>query len=183
MKNYDFAQVENMVANYTKAGSRTNFGHNIVAVVSVKDRAIYAAGRGILGHAAKATMVSNVRFAKYDSKVASAMGLSITPAPLKGMTWVNYPYIKKADKSGYRYINIYYCDGDVRLEFTTKWLWDGKEATPAQVAEIKKYLKPSKGGDVRAAMYQIDPINAWDGIFYMGECKDDAKAIFDRIGK
>lgn len=183
MRNYDFNQVENKVNEYASEGSRTRLGHNIVAVVTLKDRAVYAAGRHILGHAAKVSMVSNVRFAKYDAKVASAMGLSITPSPLKGMTWLNYPYIKKADKSGYRYINIYYCEGDEKLKFVKKWLWDGKEATPQQVAEIEKYLTPSKGGEVRAAMYQIDPVNSWDGIFYMGESKDDAKAIFDRIGK
>lgn len=183
MRKYDFSQVENMVNEYTSNGSRTRLGHNIVCVVSLKQSRVYAAGKHIIGHVAKATWVSNVRFPKYDTKVASALGLSVTPGDLKGMTWVNYPYIKKANKSGYRYINIYYAASDAKLEFKTKWLWDGKEATPQQVAEIERYLTPSKGGEVRAAMYQIDPVNTWDGIFYMGESKDDAKVIFENIGK
>ena len=185
MKKYTYTEVENMVNEYTAKGSRTQFGHCLVAVVSLKERAVKASGRSILlGHVAKVTMVSNIRFATYTSKVASAMGLSITPAPLKGMTWVEYPYIKKANKSGYRYVNIYYCEGDEKLGFATKWLWDGKEATPAQVAEIKSYLyKTNDDKEVKACMYQIDAVYPWDGIFYMADNKADAESIYNAIGK
>ena len=82
------------------------------------------------------------------------------------MVWVNYPYIKQAIKTGYRYLNIYYAMSDVRMETTTKWLVDGKEATAAEAAEIESHLTDNNSNAViKAAMYQIDAVNDWDGFY------------------
>jgi hypothetical protein len=183
MTKMNFNEVMNVVNNYSIEGARTRFGHHMVAVVSLKESSLRSVkGRHIIGHAAKVTMVNNVLFPKYDSKVASVLGLSMTPAPLNGMTWVNYPYIKRANKSGYDYLNIYYGVSDIRMEFTTKWLWDGRLATAAEIAEIESWLKPKDNRPIKAAMYQIEPINSWDGFFYLGEDKEKAKEIYNQIG-
>jgi hypothetical protein len=184
MKKMGFSDVMNVVNNYAANNAATRMGHNIVCVVSLKDNRVYASGRHLIGHTAKVTMVNHCTFPKYDSKVAAITGMSITPNPLNGMTWVNYPYIKRANKSGYNYLNIYFGLGDTRMKTTTKWLMDGREATPQEVAEIERHLKPNKSNNaVSAVMYQIDPLNSWDGFFYFGESKDDATNIFDEIGK
>lgn len=184
MNKLSFSDINNVVNNYAANNASTRMGHNIVCVVSLKERSIYAAGRHLLSHVAKAIMVNHCTFPKYDSKVAAVTGMPITPTELKGMTWVNYPYIKKANKSGFRYLNIYYGVGDVRMETRTKWLWNGREATPAEVVTIKNYLKASVGnGEVKAAMYQIDEVNDWDGFYYFGESKEEARKIWDEIGK
>jgi hypothetical protein len=128
-------------------------------------------------------MVNHCVFPKYDSKVAAVTGMPITPKPLNGMTWDVYPYIKVANKSHYRYLNIYYSMSDIRMETKSKWLYDGREATAQEVAEIERYLNPSGGGNIKAAMYQIDPVNSWDGFFYFGESKSLAEEIFNKIGK
>lgn len=182
MNKMNFSEVANIVNNYAANHASTRMGHNIVCVVSLKDRAIYAAGRHLLGHVAKATMVNHCTFPKYDSKVAAVMGMPITPGQLNGMTWEIYPYIKKANKTGYRYLNIYYATSDVRMETHTKWLWDGREATAAEITEIERYLKPSNGGDIKAAMYQIDEVNPWDGFYYFGESKEKAAEVWDELG-
>ena len=182
MNKMNFSEVSNIVNNYAANHAATQMGHNIVCVVTLKERAVRAAGRHIIGHAAKAYVVHHCTFPQYTSKVASVLGMSITPQPLNGMVWENYPYIKKAIKSGYRYLNIYYGLSDVRMETHTKWLWDGREATAAEIAEIERYLVPSKGGAVRAAMYQIDAVNEWDGFYYFGEDKAKAKEIWEQIG-
>lgn len=183
MNKLNFSEIENVINGYAAKHASTRMGHNIVCVVSLKDSAIYAAGRHLIGHVAKATMVNHCTFPKYDSKVAAVTGMSITPGQLKGMTWEIYPYIKKSNKSGYRYLNIYYAIGDNRMETTTKWLWDGREATAQEAAEIEKYLKPKDNSrEVKAAMYQIDAANDWDGFFYFGEEKEKAKEVFNQIG-
>ena len=179
-----FAQIEQIVNDYAAKHAATRMGHNIVCVVSLKDSRVYASGRYLIGHVAKVTMVNHCTFPKYDNKVAAATGMPIVAGELKGMTWEIYPYIKKANKSGYRYLNIYYAMSDVRMETTTKWLWDGREATANEVAEIERHLKPSNSNSVvSAAMYQIDPVNSWDGFYYFGESKQQAKEIFEQIGK
>ena len=183
MNRMSFSEVANKVNGYAANNAATRMGHNIVCVVTLKDRAIYAGGRHIIGHAAKATMVNHCTFPKYDSKVAAITGMPCSPTQLKGMTWEIYPYVKKANASGFRYLNIYYSMSDIRMEIKTKWLWDGREATAKEVAEIEKWLKPNNGGVVTAVMYQIDPIARWDGFYYFGECKEEAKKIWDEIGK
>lgn len=179
-----YQNVENVVNNYAAKHAATQMGHNIVCVVSLKDSRVYAGGRHLIGHVAKATMVNHCTFPKYDSKVAAITGMSITPKPLNGMTWENYPYIKRANKSGFHYLNIYFGLGDSRMKTTTKWLMDGKEATPQEIAEIERWLKPNNSNSaVSAAMYQIEPVNGCDGFFYFGEDKAKAMEIFDEIGK
>jgi len=184
MEKMSFNEVMNVVNGYATNGSRTQFGHNIVAVVSLKETSLRSVGgRHLIGHAAKATMINNVVFPKYDSKVASVLGMSITPSPLKGMSWVNYPYIKKSNKSLFNYLNIYYGVSDVRMEFTTKWLMDGRLATDDEVREIESWLKSKDNNrPVKAAMYQIEPMYRWDGFFYFGEDKERAKEIYNKIG-
>lgn len=182
MKKMNFADVANVVSNYAANGSRTRFGHNFVCVVSLKKDRVYAGGQHLIGHVAKLTMVNNATFPKYDSKIASVTGMPISPKPLNGMTWLMYPYIKQANKSGYRYLNIYYAMSDERIETTTKWLVDGRLATPTEVAEIEMWLKPSNSNrEVTAAMYQIDEIYKWDGFYYFGEDKAKAKKIFEKL--
>lgn len=180
----NFSEVSNVVNTYAANHAATRMGHNVVCVVSLKDNKVYAAGRHLIGHVAKVTMINHCTFPKYDSKVAAATGMPITPNKLNGMTWEIYPYIKKANKSGYRYLNIYYGMGDTRMERKTKWLWDGVLATPQQVVEIESYLRPTSGGNsvVAATMYQIDPINSWDGFYYFGENKSKAEEIYNKIG-
>ena len=180
----NFSEVSNVVNNYAAKNAATQMGHNFVCVVSLKRGRVRAGGAYLIGHVAKATMVNHCLFPKYDSKVAAVTGMPITPKPLNGMTWVNYPYIKKADKSGYNYLNIYYGISDERMKTTTKWLWDGKEATPQQVVEIERWLTPTDASKpVKAAMYQIEAINDWDGFFYFGESKSKAIEVFDQIGQ
>ena len=182
MNKMNFFDVENVVNNYAANGSRTRFGHNFVCVVSLKKDKVYAAGAHLIGHVAKLTMVHNATFPKYDSKVAAITGMPCTPKPLNGMTWLIYPYIKQANKSSYRYLNIYYAMSDERIETKTKWLWDGHPATQQQVAEIERYLKPnSNNREVTAAMYQIDPVNSWDGFYYFGDSKEDAVKVFEEL--
>ena len=179
-----FSDVMNVVNGYAAKHASTQMGHNFVCVVSLKESRVYAGGRHLIGHVAKATMVNHCLFPKYDSKVASVMGMSPTPGQLKGMTWVNYPYIKKADRSGFNYLNIYYGISDERMTTTTKWLYDGREATQAEVAEIERWLKPTDNSrGVKAAMYQIDPVYKWDGFHYFGEEKSKAIEIYEKIGK
>jgi hypothetical protein len=179
-----FNQVEQVVNNYAANHASTRMGHNFVCVVSLKKDKVYASGSHLIGHVAKVTMVNHCVFPKYDSKVAAATGMDITPNKLNGMVWVNYPYIKQAIKSGYRYLNIYYAMSDVRMETTTKWLVDGREATTSEVAEIEMHLRKSNNNAiVKAAMYQIDVVNDWDGFYYFGESKEQAKQIFEQIGK
>lgn len=179
-----FFEVANIVNNYSANNARTQMGHNVVCVVALKESRVYASGRHLIGHVAKATMINHATFPKYDSKVAAATGMPIVPKPLMGMTWDIYPYIKKANKTGYRYLNIYFGLGDTRMKTTTKWLWDGREATPQEVAEIERYIKPSSSnGIVSAAMYQIDPVYGWDGFYYFGEEKSKAEEIFNMIGE
>lgn len=179
-----FAQIEQVVNNYAAKHAATQMGHNFVCVVSLKRSRVRASGAHLIGHVAKVTMVNHCVFPKYDSKVAAATGMDITPNQLNGMVWVNYPYIKQAIKSGYRYLNIYYAMSDVRMETTTKWLVDGKEATAAEAAEIESHLTPNNNNAVvKAAMYQIDAVNDWDGFYYFGENKQQAKEIFEQIGK
>lgn len=183
MKKMNFSEVMNVVNNYAANNARTKFGHNMVAVVSLKESSLKSVkGRHLIGHAAKVTMVNNAVFPKYDSKVASVLGLSITPTKLNGMTWTNYPYIKESNKSGYHYLNIYYGVGDTAIEFTTKWLWDGRLATAEEVKEIESWLKPKSDAPIKAAMYQIEEVNSWDGMFYLGENKEKAKEIYTKIG-
>ena len=180
----NFSEVVNVVNNYAANHAATRMGHNIVCVVSLKDSRVYASGRHLIGHVAKVTMVNHCTFPKYDNKLAAALGMSVPTGELKGMTWEVYPYIKKANKSGYHYLNIYYAMGDSRMKTYTKWLVDGKEATPQEVAEIERHLKPNNSNSVvSAAMYQIDPVNGWDGFFYFGESKEKAMEIFNEIGR
>ena len=180
----DYLDVALKVSDYAAKHAATQMGHNIVCVVSLKDSAIYARGSYLIGHVAKATMVNHCTFPKYDSKVAAKTGMSITPSQLSGMTWEIYPYIKKANRSGYRYLNIYFAMSDTRAKTTTKWLWDGREATAQEVAEIERCLKPRDNSrEVSAVMYQIDPVNGWDGFFYFGEDKASAEDVFQQIGK
>ena len=183
MKAMNFSEVENVVNGYASSGSRTRMGHNLVCVVSLKDRKVRASGRYLIGHVAKVTMVNHCTFPKWDSKVAAVTGMPSKGGELNGMVWVNYPYIKKANKSGYNYLNIYYATSDVRMEFKTKWLWDGREATAQEIADIERELRPSNSNSVvKAAMYQIDPVNDWDGFYYFGESKEEAEKIFNEIG-
>jgi hypothetical protein len=49
-------------------------------------------------------------------------------------------------------------------------------------SEIEKWLKPKDNRPIKAAMYQIEPINSWDGFFYLGEDKEKAKEIYNQIG-
>ena len=183
MEVMNYLSVENVVNNYAANNAATRFGHNFVCVVSLKESRVYASGRHLIGHAAKVTMVNHCQFPRYDSKVAAITGMSIAPKPLSGMTWVNYPYIKRANKSGYNYLNIYFGLGDTRMKTTTKWLMDGREATPQEVAEIERHLKSNKSNNaVSAAMYQIDPVYGWDGFYYFGESKDEAIKVFEQIG-
>lgn len=184
LKVMNFLQVSDVVNGYAAKHASTRMGHNFVCVVSLKRTRVRASGAYLIGHVAKATMVNHCLFPKYDSKVAAVTGMSIVPKPLSGMTWVNYPYIKQANKSGYNYLNIYYSIGDGRMQTTTKWLWDGKEATHQQVLEIESHLVPTDNSrPVSATMYQIEPINDWDGFFYFGEDKAKATEIFEQIGK
>ena len=176
---FDVAQKVN---EYSAKHAATQMGHNMVAVVSLKDSRVYAGGRYLIGHVAKATMINHVTFPKYDSKVAAKLGMSITPSKPSGMTWEIYPYVKRADKSGFHYLNVYFAASDIRMEFTTKWLYDGREATPQEVADIERWLKPSSNREICAAMYQIEPLNKWDGFYYIGENKREAERIFREIG-
>ena len=179
-----FIQVEQVVNNYAAKHAATQMGHNFVCVVSLKRDRVYASGAYLIGHVAKVTMVNHCVFPKYDSKVAAATGIDVVPGALKGMTWVDYPYIKKSNKSGYHYLNIYYAMSDVRMETTTKWLIDGREATDREAAMIESHLVPrNSNAVVKAAMYQIEPVNSWDGFYYFGESKQQAKEIFEQLGK
>ncbi len=180
MTKLSFSEVANIVNNYAANHARTQFGHNIVCVVALKEARVYKGGRHLIGHVGKLYMVNNATFPKYDAKVAAKTGMSIVPKPLNGMTWLTYPYIKQANKSTYRYLNIYYALSDTAIHTETKWLYDGRLATPNEVAEIERWLKPTDNkNDVRAAMYQIDVTNAWDGFYYFGESKEKAKEIFN----
>ncbi len=184
MKAMSFAEVENVVNNYASNNSSTRFGHNFVCVVSLKPSRVYASGKHLIGHVAKVTMVNDARFPKYDSKVASVLGMDITPTKLNGMKWVNYPYIKQSLKDSARYLNIYYAISDAKTKPKTKWLWDGREATPNEVVEIERHLVSSNNNrPVKAAMYQIDKTNVWDGFYYFDESKEEAEKVFNEIGK
>ena len=180
----NFQSVENVVNNYAANHAATKWGHNIVCVVSLKRERVRASGAHLIGHVAKCTMVNHCAFPRYDKKVAAITGMPIVPKPLNGMHWVNYPYIKQSNKSGFRFLNIYYGLTDVRIEFTNKWLVDGKLATPQEVAEIERHLVPKNNNrDVKCAMYQIDVVNDWDGFLYFGESKEKAIEIFEKVGQ
>lgn len=182
MKTMNYFDIALKVNEYSAKHASTQMGHNMVAVVSLKESKVYAGGRHLIGHVAKATMINHITFPKYDSKVAAKLGMSITPNKPSGMTWDIYPYIKTSDKSGIHYLNVYFAASDVRIEFTTKWLYDGKEATPQEVAEIERWLKPSNSNrEISAAMYQIEPVYPWDKI-WLGESKAEAKKMFEEVG-
>ena len=181
MKKMIFSEVRNNVINFN-GGEQTRLGMYLVCVYSIKPNRVRKSGRHIIGHAAKCVMVSNARYPKYESKVASVLGMSITPQPLNGMRWIDYPYIKQSLKDGLRYLSIYYALSDSQLQFDEKWLWDGKEATPQQIAEIEMAMYGDNRGAVSAKTYQIDEVYEWDGVYYMGKEKEKAKEVWNEIG-
>ena len=49
---------------------------------------------------------------------------------------------------------------------------------------IESHLVPrNSNAVVKAAMYQIEPVTSWDGFYYFGESKQQAKEIFEQLGK
>ena len=171
------SEVMNKVNEWMGKKSSTKLGHNLVAIVPLKASRVRKDGKHLVGRAVKVTLVTNCTFPKYASKVFATSGAKVTPQKPNGMTWLLFPYVKQADKSGLSYLNVYYAATDTKIRFESRWMLDGKLATPAQADEIVSYLHPSSKGnsDVLTAMYQVDNIR------YLGDCRKDAEKIFAEL--
>lgn len=131
-------------------------GVNIVAVISC-DKKFLASGSGYIGRVKKVTLGTNIRLVSYEGKVAAMKDsdASFTPAALKGMKWVDYPYFKESLSSGKRYLCVHYRPCDERTEFRSFYLLDGRETTPIETSMIEAHMKKSGSYSVKQASVGI----------------------------
>ena len=71
-----------------------------------------------MGRIYKLILATNIRLVSFEGKVeGKTNGVKYVPDAPKGFVWVDYPYIKRAIKSGVDYLVINYRDCDEKTEF------------------------------------------------------------------
>jgi len=191
MKKISFGyQAAKQVLDDTKKGQ---FGICVVALTSC-DKKLLAGGRHYIGRIHKATIITNARLgARYESMINKKAdeGVNYIPQKPNGMTWIDYPYFKRADRSGEIYLSINYRECDERTKFESIYLLDGKVATSAEVERFKVYFKGGSSYSKKQSLAgvtdereqtKVVQYNVND-IAYVGTNKSDAENIFEEIIK
>jgi len=169
------------------------FGINLVVLTSC-DNKLKACGRCYQGRLYKRTLVTNVRLGcEYSNFVnAKSDDKSFESSSLKGMFWVEYPYIKQAVKSGKQYLSINYRPCDVRTSFESEYILDNKVLTKAEAdAIISACFKAQGSGysakQAAAGVTEIEQQTkvvqyCLDDIQYLGCNLAEAKDIIKIVG-
>jgi hypothetical protein len=132
-------QLTKSVVDETRKGQ---LGICVVALTSC-DNKLLASGRHYIGRIQKATIITNARLGvKYENMVSvKGDGSAFVPSKPNGMTWIEYPYFKQADRSGKIYLSINYRECDERTKFKSVYLLDGEVATDEDVERFEAYFK------------------------------------------
>ncbi len=186
MKNVVFfggANVKN-VLNVICGGQR---GMNVVALVSCDNQLdrIYSYMKGRI---VKVCMWNDRPLVSYSGNVNAKSDEKFTPSARKGFTWLQYPYLEKADKSGIEYLTFSYRECD-KGDYSELYLIDGVEVTKAEAQsyfKAKTSYAPKKQIDAgvtkkeewsRIVRYEIEKV------VYIGNCKNDAIAKYSQFRK
>jgi hypothetical protein len=172
------------VLNVIRRGER---GMNVVAVVSC-DSQLDKIHNDMAGRITKVCMWNDRPLVSYSGNVNAKSDEKFTPSERKGFTWLQYPYLEKANKSGVEYLTFSYRDCD-KGDYSELYLIDGVEVTKA---EAQAYFKPKKS---YAPKKQIDAgvtkKEEWskivryeiEKVVYIGSSKDDAIAKYEQFKK
>ena len=187
MNNVRYNLIKSVVDDFKKG----QLGIFLVSEVSC-DNKFLAHGRQYVGRVSKVTMISNARLgASYEGMVSAKCDgkVKFTPSKPSGMTWIDYPYFKQADKSGKIYLTLNYRPCDERTKFESYYLIDGHVASVAEVAAIESCMKSSGSGysakqsalgvadecaQTRVVQYYVDDVR------YVGNNKSEAMTAYLR---
>jgi len=180
-------QLTKSVVDETRKGQ---LGICVVALTSC-DNKLLAGGRHYIGRIHKATIITNARLGvKYENMVsAKGDGSVFTPSKPSGMTWIDFPYFKQADRSGKIYLSINYRECDERTKFKSVYLLDGDIATDEDVRRFKTYFKGGSGYSKKQAAAGVvneceqTKVVQYDvnDIAYIGTDKKSAEETFEDI--
>ncbi len=137
MKNVFFGgqNVKNVVNSFI-AGQR---GVCVVAIVSL-DKKLAATHKDMVGRLSKAVCWTDRPLVSYSGNVNAKSDEKFVPQPPKGFVFTQYPYFKKAIKTGIEYLTINFrgCD---KNGYDEVYLLDGEVTNKSNIAQ---YLKEEK---------------------------------------
>ena len=175
------ANVKNVVSNFV-GGQR---GVCVVAWVSL-DKKLAKEYKGIMdGRLCKVVAWYDRPLVSYGGDVNAKSDVKFVPQAPKGFEYTNYPYFKKAIKSGIEYLSINFrgCD---KHAYEEVFFLDGAIITKEQA---KAYLKEEKvyAPKTQIAVGVTDPneqtkvvVYEVDKVAYIGTCKERAIEIFNK---
>ena len=169
------------VINTIKGGQR---GVNVVSFVSM-DKKLPAAHKDMMGRIWKVVMWLDRPLVSYEGSVNAKADSDFTAKPLRGFVWTQYPYFKKAIKSGIEYLTLNFRECD-RSEYKEVYFIDGvvvdKSKVTPYLKEEKKYAPKTqiavgvteKKEFTQVVQYEIE------NVAYIGTSKADAIGVFER---
>lgn len=182
----NYQEISSKVANIIKG----QFGIYVVVKASC-DKKLLKGGAHYMGRIEKVTMINNARLGvSYKGMVETKASKEFTPQPLRGFTWLVYPFFKQADKSGKIYLNINYRQCDARTSFKSVYLLDGRVATDDEVNDFTQYFKGNSSQPKTQIAVGVSAADATsvvtydiDGVSYVGTSKEDAIKVFSELTK
>lgn len=137
MKNVVFgAQNVKNVVNSFVGGQR---GVCVVAIVSL-DKKLNSASKHMIGRLNKAICWTDRPLVSYSGDVNAKSDVKFVPQPPKGFVFTQYPYFKRAIKSGIEYLTINFRECD-KSGYDEVYFLDGSIVSKMQ---IEQYLKEEK---------------------------------------
>lgn len=178
--NFGGVNVKNVVNSFN-GGQR---GVCVVSFVSMNNK-IPAAHKDMLDRIWKVVMWLDRPLVSYEGSVNAKADSDFTSKPLRGFVWTQYPYFKKAIKSGKEYLTINFRECD-RGEYKEVFFIDG---VLVDKAKVKPYLKEEKKYEPKTQVAvgvteKKDFTNVvqyeLENVAYIGTSKADAIGVFKR---
>ena len=163
--------------DYVKSFGKGQLGIYLVAVTSC-DSKLRACGRAYKGCVKKVTLMKNARLGcEYSNFIAAKGGTNFTPAPLKGMEWIDYPYFKRSLGSGKIYLSLNYRDCDERTKPESYLLVNGVALSKDERDEFEEayFTASSRGYSNKQAAAGI--VNECEQTKVVQYCLDDVKYL------